>query len=227
MQFAVPTVRFLENSDEHGRNVLQEIFGLCTLENFGVLLQFVGDLINDEAAANREPVMSLLQQRALFVDLQNAKRDARNDIIARVDTASAQFQWKARGVVVDNMDARVVTKLALQIARESRVELEEQQLTIPPHPARDFTGMHPFARTVLGDYAGAVEIDFIGDALDQPLGARHNRCDLKGAFQKSLEEQGAHRKSNSHPLSRRCPVASAPVAPECSIVRLLIAQRKD
>src|SRR5437660_11475103 len=107
MQFAVPTVRFLENSDEHGRNVLQEIFGLCTLENFGVLLQFVGDLINDEAAASRESVMSLLQQRALFVDLQNAKRDARNDVIPSVDTASAQHQPNERPVGVDHMHAPV------------------------------------------------------------------------------------------------------------------------
>src|SRR5260370_7706497 len=165
MQFAVPTVRFLENSDEHGRNVMKTIFGLRSFENSGVLLQFVRDLINDEAAASRERVMSLLQQRALFVDLQNAKRDARNDVIARVDTASAQFQQKARGVVVDNMDARVVTKLALQIARKSRVELEEQQLTIPPHPTRDFTGMHPFAPTVLADHAAPAETYFVAAPL--------------------------------------------------------------
>src|SRR4029077_11891965 len=132
MRFAVPTVRFLENSDEHRRNVLQEIFGLRTLENFGVLLQFVGDLINDEAAASRERVMRLLQQRTLLVDLENAKWNPRNDIIACVDIASAQFQRKVRGVVVDNVDARIVTKLTLQIARESRVEFEEQQLTIRP-----------------------------------------------------------------------------------------------
>src|SRR5438874_13308403 len=98
MQFAVPTVRFLENSDEHGGNVLQEIFGLCTLENFGVLLQFVCDLINDEAAASRERGMSLLQQSALFVDLQNAKRDFINDVIELVDTASAQSQRKVTSV---------------------------------------------------------------------------------------------------------------------------------
>src|SRR6266487_2450680 len=126
MRFAVPTVRFLKNSNEHGRNVLQEIFGRRTLENFGMLLQFVGDLINDEATANCERVMSLLQQRALLVDLENAKRDAGNDIIARVDAASAQFQRKMRGVIVDDVHARIVTKLTLQIARESGVELEEQ-----------------------------------------------------------------------------------------------------
>ena len=38
MRFAVPTIRFLENSNEHGRNILQEVFGLRAFENFGVLL---------------------------------------------------------------------------------------------------------------------------------------------------------------------------------------------
>src|SRR5436309_15491964 len=105
MQFAVPTVRFLENSDEHGRNVLQEIFGLRALENFGVLLQFVGDLINNEAAASRERLVSFLEQRALLIDLENAKRNAGHNIIARIDTATMQLQRQMCGVVVDDMDA--------------------------------------------------------------------------------------------------------------------------
>src|ERR1700716_972738 len=106
MRFAVAAVRFLENRDEHGRNVLQEIFGLGAVEDFSVLPQLVRDLVNDKPTASRERVVGLLEQSALFVDLQNAKGDAGKDIIARVDTAFAQFQWQVRGVVVDDMDAR-------------------------------------------------------------------------------------------------------------------------
>src|SRR5467141_1356601 len=116
MRFAVAAVRFLKNRDEHGRNVLQEIFGLGAIENFSVLPQLVRDLINDKPTASRERVVGLLEQSALLVDLQDAKRDARNDIIARVDTASAQFQWQVRSVVVDDMHARIVAELTLQIA---------------------------------------------------------------------------------------------------------------
>src|SRR2546421_5839195 len=102
MRFAVAAVRFFKNRDEHGRNVLQEIFGLGAVENFSVLLQLVRDLINDKPTAGCERFVSLLKQSALLVDLQNAKRDAGNDIIAGVDTTSAQFQGQVRGVVVDD-----------------------------------------------------------------------------------------------------------------------------
>src|SRR5438309_85836 len=212
MRFAVAAVRFLKNRDEHGRNVLQEILGLGALENFGVLLQLIGNLINNKLPASRERVVSLLEQGALLVDLQNAKWDAGNDIIARVDTASAQFQWQVHGVVVDDMHARILPKLTLQIARERRVKLEEKQLTIRSHPARDFARMHSFAGTVLRDHTRPVEINFTDHTFDQRLGTGHDRGDLKRAFQKSLEEKSAHRKSNSHPLAQPCPVASASAA---------------
>src|SRR5437764_10908556 len=126
MRFAVTTVRFLKNGDEHGRNVLQEIFGLGAVEDFSVLPQLVRDLINDKSTASRERVVSLLEQSAFLVDLQDTKRDTGNDVIACLDPTLAQFQGQVRGVVVDHMHTRIVLKLALQIARESGVELEEK-----------------------------------------------------------------------------------------------------
>src|ERR1051325_8437781 len=60
-------VGFLKDGDEHGRDILQEIFGLHAVEQFGVLLQLVRDLVNDEAAAGRERVMSFSQERAFLV----------------------------------------------------------------------------------------------------------------------------------------------------------------
>src|SRR5436309_340292 len=93
MRFAVPTVRFLKNSNEHGRNVLQEIFGRRTLENFGVLFQFVGDLINDEATANCERVMSLLQQRAFQKSLEEkgAHRKSNSHPLSRYCPVGSAF----------------------------------------------------------------------------------------------------------------------------------------
>jgi len=44
MRFAVPTVRFLKNSDNMAE-CFAGISDLRALEDFGVLLQFVGDLI--------------------------------------------------------------------------------------------------------------------------------------------------------------------------------------
>src|SRR5437016_7982879 len=209
MRFAVTAVRFLKNRDEHRRNVLQEVFRFGTVENLSVLLQLVRDLINDKPTASCECVMGLLEQSALLVDLQNAKRDAGNNIVARVDAASAQFQRQVRSVVVDHMHARIPSKLTLQIARESSVELKEKQSAIRSHPARDLARMHSFAGTVLRDHARLVKIDFIGHAFDQRPGTGYNRCDLERALQESFEEKGAHRKANSHPLAQHCPVASA------------------
>src|SRR6266446_7182878 len=137
MRCAVAAVRFLKNRDEHRRNVLQEIFGFGTVENFSVLLQLVRDLINDKPTASCECVMGLLEQSPLLVDLQNAKRDAGSDIVAGADGASAQFQRQVRSVVVDHMHPRIPSKLTLEIARESSVELKEKQLTIRSHPTRD------------------------------------------------------------------------------------------
>jgi len=70
MRFAVPTFVF-SKTVMTWRNVLQEIFGLRALEDFGVLLQFVGDLLNDEAAAIGERVMSCWSKRRALVDLEN------------------------------------------------------------------------------------------------------------------------------------------------------------
>src|SRR4051812_4466430 len=58
---AVATVRSLKNGDEHRWNVLQEILGLSVLENFGVLLQLIGHLIDDESPAGRERIVRLLE----------------------------------------------------------------------------------------------------------------------------------------------------------------------
>ena len=66
----------MKNGNEHRRYVLQEIFRFAVLEKGGVLLQFIGHLINDEAAAQRKRIMRLSQERTFLVDLKNAERNA-------------------------------------------------------------------------------------------------------------------------------------------------------
>src|SRR6266481_3045658 len=53
--------RFMKNSDEHWRDILQEIFRFRVLEKCSVLLQFVGDLINDKTTARRQRIMRFSQ----------------------------------------------------------------------------------------------------------------------------------------------------------------------
>ena len=56
------------------------------------------------------------------------------------------------------MDARVACELALEVARERRVQLEEEQFGIGRHPARDLARVDTFTRPVLSDHARFVEI---------------------------------------------------------------------
>src|SRR5438132_11252066 len=53
--------RFMKNSDEHWRDILQEVFRFRVLEKRGVLLQFVCYLINDETAARRQCIVRFSQ----------------------------------------------------------------------------------------------------------------------------------------------------------------------
>ncbi len=57
---AIQRLAPLKNGNKHGRYVLQEIFRLRMLEKFGVLLQFIRYLINDETAARRQRIMRFL-----------------------------------------------------------------------------------------------------------------------------------------------------------------------
>ena len=58
--------RLLKNSDEHRWYVLQEILRFGAFEVSRVLLQFVGDLIDDETATRRQRVICFLQESAFL-----------------------------------------------------------------------------------------------------------------------------------------------------------------
>src|SRR4030095_10863777 len=89
---SVKVASFAKNRDEHRRNILQEIFRLRFRSKVGgVLTQFVCHLVDYEGTAGGEGVGGLSQEIAFFLDLQNAERNAGNDVIAICNTASRQL----------------------------------------------------------------------------------------------------------------------------------------
>src|SRR6059058_3192512 len=104
MTMAVPRRVFLKNRDEHRWNVLQKIFRPRLGEHGGVIAQLVRDLVDDELSTVRQRVMRLLQKGALLVFLEDTERNTREDVIALVQTAPAQFVRQSGGVAVDHVD---------------------------------------------------------------------------------------------------------------------------
>src|ERR1041385_3646965 len=138
--------RLLENGNEHRRNILQAILRFRVLEQRGVLSEFVRYLIDDEAAARRERVVGFPQERPFFVDLQNAERDAGEDVVAVGETETLQFLRKPRRITMNDVDPGIISELPFQIARESRIQFEQKQVRVNAHPAGDPARVDTFAR---------------------------------------------------------------------------------
>ncbi len=206
---AIAPIRFAKNSDEHRRNILQKIFRFRLVEKSSVLFQLIRHLINDETAARFERVVRLLQKLPFLFDLENAERNAGENVIAITDAAARQYFRQRGSISVKNMDARVAGKLPAQIAGERGIEFEEQKFRIRAHAAGDLARVHAFTRPVFGDDAGTTEIDLFGDAFDQGLGTGNNGSDLKGPLQESLKEQNAHGSGELQPPPQPCPVSIA------------------
>src|SRR6266403_3116592 len=98
-----------------------------------MLLQFICHLINDEAAARRQCVVCFLEKRTFLIDLENAERNARKNIIAFGDASPLQFVRQARRVSMDNVHAPIPGKLSFQIASESLIQLKQEQMRIWTH----------------------------------------------------------------------------------------------
>src|SRR4051812_19551719 len=73
----IPATHFMEHGDEHRRNILQHVLRFRAIEQGRVLAQLVCDLVNDETPAVRQGLVSFLQKRALFLDLQDAEWNPR------------------------------------------------------------------------------------------------------------------------------------------------------
>src|SRR6058998_2256636 len=131
--------RFVKDSNEHGRDILQEIFRFPVLEKCSVLLQFVSDLINDETAARRKRIIRFSQERTFLVDLENAKGNAGKDIVAESNAATFELVRQRSRIAMDHVHTRIARKLPLESARERRIELEQEQVRIRTHPAGNLT----------------------------------------------------------------------------------------
>ena len=114
---AVQRIRFLENSDEHRRNILQDVFGLGPAKEFCMLLQFVRHLVNDKLAAGRKRVVGLLQQLPFHLDLENAEWDTGNDKVAGRNAAPAQLARQVGRIIIDHVNTRIIHELPFQVAR--------------------------------------------------------------------------------------------------------------
>jgi hypothetical protein len=87
----VARLRLLKNGDEHRRNILQTVLRFRPIKKCGVLPQFVCHLINNESTAPAQRVIGVLQECTLLLDFENAERNAREDVVALSDAASAQL----------------------------------------------------------------------------------------------------------------------------------------
>ena len=202
----VPSVYLLENRDEHWRNILEKILRLHAIEDGSMLAQFVRDLVDDEVAAVRERLICFRQQRSLFFDFENAERDSGENVVAVRDAAALQLLQQTRGIPIDNMDARVIRKLATEIPGKSGVQLEQEQSGTGRHPARNFSRVNAFTRAIFGDHARLAKIHLARHLLHKRFRAWSDRRDLKRTLQKPLEEESAHEGGNSRPPVPPCPV---------------------
>jgi len=162
------------------------------LEKCGVLLQLVGHLINDKTAAGRECIVRFSQERAFLVDLENAERNARKNIVAASDAATFQLIWQRGCIAMDHMHARIACKLPFKCTRERRIELEQEQMRTRTHSSRNLARVYAFTRAVLRDDAWLTEIHFAGDAFHERFRAGNDRRDLKRPLQEALKKQNTH-----------------------------------
>jgi len=100
---SVPGQGFLEHRDEHGRNILQAVLGFGAIEKGRVLPEFVRHLVDDEGTAGLERIVSVLEERPLLFDLENAKGNAGEDVIALRDSALGQFFSPAEAAAIPTL----------------------------------------------------------------------------------------------------------------------------
>src|SRR5436190_2209070 len=198
---------FVKYRDKHRRDILQKIFRFVPLENGGVLPQLIGDLVNDKLAVRLKRIVRLSQQCALLLDLENAERNAGENVIARSESAAFQLERQRGRIAMNHMHASIACKLPFQCSCQRRVEFKQEQMRIRSHPSRDLTRVHPFARTVLRDHARLGELHFAGDTFHHRLRTWYNRRDLERTLQKTLEKKCAHEERNVRLRCSGCPVS--------------------
>src|SRR5205823_277438 len=170
---------FVKYRDKHRRDILQKIFRFVALENGRVLSQLIGDLVNDKLAVRLKRIVRFSQQCALLLDLENAERNAGENVIARSEAAAFQLERQRGRIAMNHMHASIARKLPFQCFCQRRVEFKQEQMRIQCHPSRDPTRVHAFARAVLRDHARLGEIHLTGDTFHHRLRTWYNRRDLE------------------------------------------------
>src|SRR5262245_57370697 len=165
---------FMKYRDKHWRDILQKIFRFVALENGGVLPQLIGDLVNDKPAVRLKRIVRLSEQCPLLLDLENAERNARENVIARIKSAALQFVWQRGRVTMDHVYATISCKLSFKCSRQRRIELKQKQMRFRSHSSRDLARVYAFTRAVLSDHARLREIHFAGHTFHHRLGAGNN-----------------------------------------------------
>src|SRR5213592_2153063 len=183
---------FVKYRDKHWRDILQKIFRFVPLENGGVLPQIRGEMVNDKLAVRLKRIVRLSQQCALLLDLENAERNAGENVIARSESAAFQLIRQRGRIAMNHMHASIACKLPFQCFCQRRVEFKQEQMRILCHPSRDLTRVHAFARAVLRDHARLGEIHFTRNAFHKRLRTGNNRRDLEWTFQETLEQKCTH-----------------------------------
>ncbi len=186
---------------------MQKIFRFVALENGGVLPQLIGDLVNDKLAVRLKRIVRFSQQCALLLDLENAKRNAGENVIARSEAAAFQLERQRGRIAMNHMHASIACKLPFQCFCQRRVEFKQEQMRIRRHPSGDLTRVHAFPRAVLRDHARLGEIHLAGDTFHHCLRAGYNRRDLERTLQKTLEKKCAHEERNVRLRCSGCPVS--------------------
>src|SRR6476646_5719998 len=125
---------FVKHGDKHRRDILQKIFRFVALENGGVLPQLIGDLVDDKLAIRLKCIVRLSQQCALLLDLENAKRNAGENVIARSESAAFQLVRQRGRIAMNHMHASIACKLPFQCSGQRGIKLEEEQMRIRSHP---------------------------------------------------------------------------------------------
>src|SRR4029453_18442933 len=160
---------FVKYRDKHWRDILQKIFRFVALENGGVLPQLIGNLVNDKLAVRLKRIVCLPQQCALLLDLEDAERNAGENVIARSESAAFQLVRQRGRITMNHMHATIPCKLPFQCSGQRGIKLEEEQMRIESHPSRDFTRVHAFPRAILRDHAWLSEVHLARDAFHQCL----------------------------------------------------------
>jgi hypothetical protein len=181
---------FIELRDEHRGEINQAVLALGVGEMITMSIgpEFVRDLVNDEGGVGFRPEhrVGVIQDLAFLVLLQNAERDARDDVVAVRQTRVREDVWESGAIRVVHRDSPVIGELRLQMRAELAIELKEEEPGIRVHAADDLAGVTAFPRPVFSDDPRHGVIHFPRNPPNQRARTWDNGRNLKGIAEETL-----------------------------------------